>query len=246
MKKVLALTMVLGLVCASVQAQPVNDECEGALAVACGGSATEDNCLATTGVDDIDLFVNSSCTTGTDFGSIFFSFVATGTAARVSTCNSTTGVDSSYVIWEVDQGNICDETMWVEVGCSEDDGCGPIGFNGDTCATGLTPGNTYIVHLVSWDGGSCGSYTVDLDCNDAMVACCDDLVGACTDELPCDCIAAGNRPGAATTSCGAGDIDPPCLPPVVPTVSEWGLIVMTLIGLTAGTILFSRRRVAVA
>ena len=32
----------------------------------------------------------------------------------------------------------------------------------------------------------------------------------------------------------------PC--PAVPTVSEWGLIVMTLLLLTAGTIVFSRRR----
>ncbi len=33
----------------------------------------------------------------------------------------------------------------------------------------------------------------------------------------------------------------PCLAPV-PTVSEWGLIVMTLLALTAGTIVFARRR----
>ncbi len=33
----------------------------------------------------------------------------------------------------------------------------------------------------------------------------------------------------------------PC-EPAIPTVSEWGLIVMTLLALTAGTIVFGRRR----
>jgi len=33
----------------------------------------------------------------------------------------------------------------------------------------------------------------------------------------------------------------PCQP-AIPTVSEWGLIVMTLLALTAGTIVFARRR----
>lgn len=33
----------------------------------------------------------------------------------------------------------------------------------------------------------------------------------------------------------------PC-EPAIPTVSEWGLIVMTLLALTAGTIVFARRR----
>ena len=28
----------------------------------------------------------------------------------------------------------------------------------------------------------------------------------------------------------------------IPTVSEWGLIVMTLLGMTLGTIIFTRRR----
>ncbi len=29
---------------------------------------------------------------------------------------------------------------------------------------------------------------------------------------------------------------------IIPTVSEWGLIIMTLLALTAGTIVFARRR----
>lgn len=42
------------------------------------------------------------------------------------------------------------------------------------------------------------------------------------------------------------DTGPPCEVPPVPTVSEWSLIIMTVLAFIAGTILFSRRRRAVA
>ena len=45
------------------------------------------------------------------------------------------------------------------------------------------------------------------------------------------------------TTCG--DFVPVCKE-LIPTVSEWGLIVTALLGLTAGTILFRRRQVATA
>jgi hypothetical protein len=38
--------------------------------------------------------------------------------------------------------------------------------------------------------------------------------------------------------------DDDCPPAGVPTVSEWGLAILLLIGLIAGTVLFNRRRVA--
>ena len=41
------------------------------------------------------------------------------------------------------------------------------------------------------------------------------------------------------------DFGSPCAAPI-PTVSEWSLIIMTVLAFTAGTILFSRRRRAVA
>jgi len=43
-------------------------------------------------------------------------------------------------------------------------------------------------------------------------------------------------PGLCQVDCTCGP------PPPVPTVSEWGLLVLSLIGLVAGTILFDRRR----
>ncbi len=74
-------------------------------------------------------------------------------------------------------------------------------------------------------------------------------MGACTDdETQSDCEGDGRRYGGDGSDCAT--IDPPCIPPSatdIPTVSEWGLIVMTLIGLTLGTVLFRRsRRVAQA
>ena len=33
-----------------------------------------------------------------------------------------------------------------------------------------------------------------------------------------------------------------CTGEAIPTVSEWGLIVLTLLGMTAGTVMFGRRR----
>lgn len=57
--------------------------------------------------------------------------------------------------------------------------------------------------------------------------------------------------GAISEACSGGpfNITRPCdhvgphpVDKRVPTVSEWGLIVMTLVGLTAGTIVFARRR----
>ena len=43
--------------------------------------------------------------------------------------------------------------------------------------------------------------------------------------------------------CAEGEVcvDGVCVSPI-PTVSEWGLIIMTLLALTAGTIVFARRR----
>lgn len=53
----------------------------------------------------------------------------------------------------------------------------------------------------------------------------------------------GNTPGVVTIRDGVRwGWNASCT--VVPTVSEWGLVVMALIGLTAGTIMYGRRRVS--
>ena len=71
------------------------------------------------------------------------------------------------------------------------------------------------------NGCSCGN-----DCGPCEPICGD---GACSEsEDECNC----------PIDCGTECDD---LPPI-PTVSEWGLIIMTLLALTAGTIVFARRR----
>lgn len=68
-------------------------------------------------------------------------------------------------------------------------------------------------------------------------ACCDPY-GSCSEVPSADC--AGDYQGDNTL---CADTDCPRL---VPTVSEWGLAIMSLIGLAVGTILFGRQRRVVA
>jgi hypothetical protein len=73
-------------------------------------------------------------------------------------------------------------------------------------------------------------------------ACCDESDFTCADDvLQRDCDGPLMR-WANGVACV--DLDPPCEAPapVIPTVGQWGLVVMTLLGLAAGTILFRRSR----
>ncbi len=83
------------------------------------------------------------------------------------------------------------------------------------------------------DGASCDEGELG-DCEIAGEGCV--LTSRCCCEFR-----GGEWSDPTTTECDA----PPC-PPLptcaIPTVSEWGLIVMALLALTAGTIVFARRR----
>jgi hypothetical protein len=153
----LELTIDDGSVCTTPPpcGAPVNDECEDRIAIPANGSATVNNCLASDGADDPPV----SCAATDGFGSVFFEFTADDTSMRVRTDLNSVAGDADIVILAVDQGDPCDETLWVEVACSEDDG---IGVNADVCAEGLTPGDIYIIMLVSRNEASCGTYTVDI------------------------------------------------------------------------------------
>ncbi len=152
---------------------PANDECEGAITIACGSSGTTNNCTATRGVKD----PFSSCTFGADFGSVYFKFQPTATTARIRTDLNSVAPDSEFVVYEVNQVNICDETQWTEVGCADDDPA-DFGFNGDICIDGLDTTKTYVVVLFSFSTASCGSYTVNIECpcSGSETAVCGDSV----------------------------------------------------------------------
>ncbi len=80
------------------------------------------------------------------------------------------------------------------------------------------------------------SCTIDCQCDDGEF---------CNGDETCDtgsCIA--GTPADDGTPCGDGNEchGGVCLPPDIPTVSEWGLIVMTLLLLTSGTLVVRHRR----
>ena len=197
---------------AGVQAAPpVNDTCDAAETVSNGVSGIAVNCEASTGIDD----PIPSCMFGTNYGSVFFEFVATQTSARIRTDLNSVAGDSEFAIFAVDDFAPCDTSIWSEVACVED---GDFEFNGDTCVDGLIPGDTYKIMLVSFTSASCGEYTVDI------VSPCS---GAPVDNCPND----PNKTEPGLCGCGIPDTDtdtdgtPDCLDqcPNDPNKTEPGL-----------------------
>jgi len=200
---------------------------------------------------------------------VWVSFVASATSARIRTDVSSAGTDSNYVVWDACGGNQigCSEdegagylgdicvggltpgaTYYVQLGAF---GAGEdlSGFCGAPC-------NPYLF--------SCGVYNVDIQaatggvCGDGVVSCvpgaeqCDDATACCNSQT-CQTVpvACGNGCLETPEACDDGNLangdgcDSNCLleDPPVPAVSEWGLLVLVLIGLTAGTVIFGRKQV---
>lgn len=90
------------------------------------------------------------------------------------------------------------------------------------------------------DGSTCGGVSCP-----TTGACC--LSAGCTIATATDCFAVGGiYRGDGAPCLGDGNtngVDDAC-EDAIPTVSEWGLIIMTLLLLTAGTLVFRRQRPA--
>jgi len=72
-------------------------------------------------------------------------------------------------------------------------------------------------------------------CSEHTGACC--VSGTCVDNVPeSSCL-----PGEWTKDTLCADLDPPCSGGVIPTVSEWGLVVLALLLLVGAKVHFSRR-----
>lgn len=86
-----------------------------------------------------------------------------------------------------------------------------------------------------------GTLCADAGCNAVLGACCDyDPFGGCTDttQAGCNC---DKCVWSKLQSCfGAGAIE--CTHNSIPTVSEWGLVVLTLLLLTGAKVYFGRRQ----
>ena len=114
---------------------------------------------------------------------------------------------------------LCEATPANEGGpCDDDDVC----TENDTCNAGVCAGTLA--------GDCCYS---DADCNDAMF---------CNGQETCDgeLCQPGTAPCLSSEVCD--EVRDICIPEPVPAVSEWGMLVMTLLLLGIGLVVFNRRR----
>ena len=89
--------------------------------------------------------------------------------------------------------------------------------------------------------GSCTAGSTVVTCTEKGVtlfsgACCN-FDGSCSETRGLECQGKGD-------TFHKGEICADFVCETIPTVSEWGLVVMTLLGCTLGTMLYGRRRVA--
>ncbi len=182
----LLLAALLSFGAAAQAAPPANDACDAAVFIPNGDAASADNTEAVTEPDDPVL----SCSIGSNVGSIFFEFTADTDTARIRVTGST-GWDADFAFYSVDSTAACDKALWVEQGCSEDDDA-TFDRNTNVCFEGLTPGETYTLMLVSFNNGSRGDYTVEVDspCSGAPAFNCTGNCsgnGTCIAEETCQC-----------------------------------------------------------
>lgn len=146
---------------ATISILPDNLSCSSAVTIDCNSSIEFNN----TFVNNVPLLNSYSCKFGAgQEGTLWYKFVATSNAARVSTCNSI-AQDSTLGVYS----GAC--PVPTEIGCAEDD-CGPSTYLSDVCVGSLTPGETYYIQISAWDLGSRGKYTLELDCPCSGIADC--------------------------------------------------------------------------
>ena len=155
---------------------PANTACEQASELSCGVRHL-DNELAGGATDP-----PFSCGTGgAHDGSVWFSFTATSTFARLSTCSSS-AQDSTIAVYEGVCGGL------VEIACGEDGGCASAGLPA-ICLTDLVIGQTYYVQIAARTPADRGIYSLDLECSCAPACadtCCEPTDAADDDGEPLD------------------------------------------------------------
>jgi len=139
----------------------VNDDCSSAMQLSCGDRVIMDNTNATTAGDDPEF----SCRAGgpaQGVGTLWFSFTAEDTTARVATCGSIPpAVDTILAVYD---SAGCPVSMGDEIGCSEDVGL-PCGARlSEVCVSGLMVGQDYLVQVASFDEVSRGFISVEVEC----------------------------------------------------------------------------------
>jgi hypothetical protein len=146
-----------------------------------------------------------NCATGESVGVKWFWFQAQSDSVQISTCSSLPelGGDSVFALYEGD----CLNTL-TEIDCSEDRDCDPSSWQGITCTTGLTVGDTYYLQFASWDAASQGTYVLQIECpcpDYAPGACCLSD-GSCVTATFSQCENVSGEYQGPGTAC-AGDLD---------------------------------------
>ena len=143
------------------------DHCEGG---PFDGQSCEDD-------SDCECFPNQfGCVSGTcalqtplpgeqGYRTLWFRFVATDASARVSTCETSPGVDQTIIgVYRPDDPSplqACDTL--VPIGCNDDSSSCGTGLSSEVCVEGLIPGDTYYIQLANtWDTGR-GVIQLDLE-----------------------------------------------------------------------------------
>ena len=267
--KVLMVVLAVSLCCTAVNAggNP-GDDCSTAAVATCNGDgATVDPASDATPTGPL-----GSCTTGGGVLDSWVTFVATDTSARIRTDLSSAGTDSDYIVYAVDQADVCDQTSWVEIGCSEDDSSVGSPWLGDISIGGLVVNDTYLIQVGAWDDNTSGTYTVDVACPTVGTVCGDGIISFVSGEEECD----GDENAACEVSCetdctctpevcGNGirhgaeecdgdstdnclltcEADCTCTPVPTPMLPKWGLIGLALMLIIGGAAVFGRGRMGV-
>ena len=110
-----------------------------------------------------------------------------------------------------------------------------------TCRNNATAADCSEDQRVFTLDGTCAN----VPCAADLGACCDhDTFGGCTDTTNAECVPGPGNKLEWTKLASCANID--CLHEAIPTVSEWGLVVLTLLLLIGAKIYFARRETATA
>lgn len=173
---------------------PANTSCPDSIPLQCGSTKSLDTSTNIAAPDPV-----YSCGNGTAHrGTLWYSFVAGSTSARISTCGSD-GTDSTFAVYRGE----CDHLT--EIGCSEDGGCSSKPGLSVICLTDLLVGETYWIQISSGNAAAQRSYLLQYDCN-CPGACCLPPPGNCTTQTDTDCAAMGGGYAGPGTTC-VGDLN---------------------------------------
>jgi hypothetical protein len=176
---------------------PANDECAGALDTPCGSVTMVNNASATTAITD-PLF---ACRVGgatQGAGSLWYSFVATGTNVTVDTAASSSGTrDSMLHIFSGTCGSL------TVIACNDDIDTAGGNFRSSASAGGLSIGTTYYIELAAWNAAAQGPFTLTVTCSGVPEGddCADPIETFCNTSTTVDTTAFSEDPGDMPFSC---------------------------------------------